>query len=462
VADAGDASGLAEGPPASRGSLVGATVVLGVSGGIAAYKAVELCRRLVDAGAHVVPVLTASATRFVGAATFSALASEPARLEVFGEDLPIPHTELGRRADLVLVAPATARVIGSYAAGISSDLLVATLLATRAPVLICPAMHTEMWEHAAVQENLATLRRRGVHVLEPESGHLAGGDVGAGRLPETAAIIDAASRILAPAGGTTEGAGPLRGRRVLVTAGGTREPIDPVRYLSNRSSGRQGHALAEAAAKLGAEVTLVTTSDLAVAPGIEVVEVETAAEMADAVLARAATSDVVVMAAAVADFRPAEVATTKLRKADGAPEINLVPTEDILAELGRRHRPGQVLVGFAAETDDLAARAAAKLEAKGVDLLVANDVAAENVGFGHETNAVTIFHRGGERTEIPLRSKQDVARAVLCATLPLLPGPAAAGARAFSGAEGHDRNGAAVPASGSDRTVAIEKEEPER
>jgi phosphopantothenoylcysteine decarboxylase/phosphopantothenate--cysteine ligase len=442
-------------------------VVLGVSGGIAAYKAVELCRRLVDAGAHVVPVLTASATRFVGVATFSALASEPARVEVFGDDRAIPHTDLGGRADLVLIAPATARVIGSYAAGISSDLLVATLLATRAPVLVCPAMHTEMWEHAAVQENLATLRRRGVHVLEPGTGHLAGGDLGPGRLPETEVIIEAATRILAAARGAAA-TGPLEGRRVLVTAGGTREPVDPVRFLSNRSSGRQGHALAEVAAELGAEVVLVTTSDIPVAQGIEVIEVETAAEMAEAVLERSSSSDVVVMAAAVADFRPAVVAMTKLHKSDGAPHLDLVPTLDILAELGRRRRPGQVLVGFAAETDEVFDRAVAKLEAKGVDLLVANDVAAEGVGFGHETNAVTIFHRGGTRTEVPLQSKQNVAKAVLCATLPLLSGLPARGlpvpglpARDSTapGADVQDGKSPTAPAPGSRAAVAFDNEE---
>jgi phosphopantothenoylcysteine decarboxylase/phosphopantothenate--cysteine ligase len=396
-----------------------------VSGGIAAYKAVELCRRLVDAGAHVVPVLTENATRFVGEATFSALASEPARLDLFAPDVAIPHTELARRAELVVIAPATARVIGSYAAGISSDLLVATLLATRAPVLVCPAMHTEMWEHAAVRENIAKLRGRGVQVLEPDSGHLAGGDVGAGRLPGTEVIMEAAARILAMT--RARGAGQLSGRKVLVTAGGTREPIDPVRYLSNRSSGRQGHALAEAALELGAQVTLVTSSELGVAPGIEVIEVETAAEMADAVLSRADAADVVVMAAAVADYRPAVVASGKLHKADGVPEIRLVPTLDILAELSTRRRPGQVLVGFAAETDELAERAKAKLEAKDLDLIVANDVAAEGAGFGHETNAVTIFHRGGACTEIPLQSKRNIAEAVLRATLPLLAGVQAPG-----------------------------------
>jgi phosphopantothenoylcysteine decarboxylase/phosphopantothenate--cysteine ligase len=284
-------------------------------------------------------------------------------------------------------------------------------------------MHSEMWEHAAVQENLATLRRRGVHVLAPDKGHLAGGDVGAGRLPATDVIVAEAARILATRDSARD-ALPLSGRRVLVTAGGTREPIDPVRFLSNRSSGRQGHALAEAALALGAEVTLVTTSALPVAPGVEVIAVETASEMADSVLGHAQASDLVVMAAAVADYRPDVVASTKLHKADGAPEIRLVPTLDILAELGRRRRPGQVLVGFAAETDSLAERAAAKLEAKGADLMVANNVGRAGVGFASETNAVTIFSRGGACTEVPLQSKRAVAEVVLRAALALLPVPA--------------------------------------
>src|SRR5437764_1595539 len=230
-------------------------VVLGISGGIAAYKAVEVCRLLVDAGVHVAPVLTADAQRFVGALTFSALASEPARTSLFDSPEPIPHTRLGQEADLILVAPATAKLLGKYAAGISDDLLTATLLATRAPVLVCPAMHTEMWEHAAVQENLATLRRRGVHVVEPETGRLAGGDIGAGRLADPVTIVQAALTLL------DRGRGPLAGRNVLVTAGGTREPIDAVRVVTNRSSGKQGYAVAAAAARLGAHVTLVTTVD---------------------------------------------------------------------------------------------------------------------------------------------------------------------------------------------------------
>ncbi len=402
-------------------------MVLGVSGGIAAYKAIEVCRRLVDSGAHVAPVLTAGALRFVGAATFSALASEPAHTSLFEDASPIPHTRLGQQADLVVVAPATARLIGSYAAGISADLLVATLLATRAPVLVCPAMHTEMWEHPAVQANLEVLRVRGVHVLEPAVGRLAGGDVGAGRLAEPADIVAAAARIVSAAHGAASGtaghratarstADGLAGRRVLVTAGGTREPIDPVRFIANRSSGKQGYALAAAARGRGAEVTLVTTVQLAAPEGAEVVEVETAAEMAEAVLSRAKEQDLIVMAAAVADFRPSVRAAAKLRKADGVPEIELEPTLDILAELGRQRQPGQVLVGFAAETESVVERAAEKLRSKGADLVVGNDVGAEGVGFSWDTNAVSIVTAEG-RTDVPLSSKRAVAEAVLDAAL---------------------------------------------
>jgi len=412
-----------------------------VSGGIAAYKAIEICRRLVEAGAHVSPVLTDGALRFVGAVTFSALASEPAHTSLFEDADPIPHVTLGRRADLVVVAPATARLIGAYAAGISSDLLVATLIATAAPVLVCPAMHTEMWEHPAVQENIATLRRRGVHVLEPASGRLAGGDSGTGRLPEPSEIVVEAARVMSlPAksgptraadgatarfGGAAEPATAgqldesdrsnrrdLAGVRLLVTAGGTREPIDPVRFIGNRSSGKQGHALAAAARDRGADVTLVTTVG-ATAPAVgRRIEVETAAGMAEAVLGIAGDQDVIIMAAAVADFRPVTVASSKLRKSAGVPRVELEPTTDILAELGRKRRDGQVLVGFAAETDDVTGRAAGKLRSKGADLVVANDVGAEGVGFSHETNAVTIVTKDGE-TIVPLASKRAIADAVL-------------------------------------------------
>jgi phosphopantothenoylcysteine decarboxylase/phosphopantothenate--cysteine ligase len=387
--------------------LEGRRIVLGVSGGIAAYKAIDVCRRLVDGGAHVVPVMTRGATRFVGEATFSALASERAHTSLFHDDDPIPHTRLGQSADAVVVAPATARVIGSYAAGISSDLLTATLLAVRAgaPVVLAPAMHTEMWEHPAVQDNLATLARRGVTIVPPEEGRLAGGDIGKGRLAAPVTIVEAVEAAL--------GAGrDLSGLHVLVTAGGTREPIDPVRFVGNRSSGKQGHALAAEAAARGAKVTLVSTVDLPVPPHTDVLRVETAAEMEEAVHAAEASADVVVMAAAVADFRPARVAALKLKKQAGVPEITLEPTPDILAGLGARKRPGQTIVGFAAETDEVRKNAAAKLAAKGIDLIVANDVTALGAGFEHDTNQVVIMDADGTEREVPLADKRAIARAV--------------------------------------------------
>jgi phosphopantothenoylcysteine decarboxylase/phosphopantothenate--cysteine ligase len=390
--------------------IVGRRIVLGVSGGIAAYKAIEVCRRLVDAGAHVVPVMTRGATRFVGETTFSALASEPVHTSLFTDRDPIPHTRLGQSADLVVVVPATARVIGAYAAGISSDLLTATLLATEAPVVVCPAMHTEMWRHPAVQENIATLARRGVHIVPPEEGRLAGGDVGAGRLAAPEVVVAAIERVLSSAR-------DMAGLHVLVTAGGTREPIDPVRFIGNRSSGKQGHALAVEAAARGAKVTLVTTVGLPVPPGADVVRVETAAEMADAVGAVAPAADVVVMAAAVADFRPVRVSGHKIKKAGGPPEVVLERTADILAGLGARKPPGQTLVGFAAETDDVRQNAANKLVEKGADLIVANDVTAAGAGFEHDTNRVVILKAEGTEREVPLADKRAVARAVLDAVL---------------------------------------------
>jgi phosphopantothenoylcysteine decarboxylase / phosphopantothenate---cysteine ligase len=387
--------------------LEGRRIVLGVSGGIAAYKAIDVCRRLVERGAYVIPVLTRGATRFVGEATFSALASERAHTSLFHDDDPIPHTRLGQSADAVVVAPATARLIGSYAAGISSDLLTATLLAVRegSPVVVAPAMHTEMWEHPAVQDNLATLARRGVSIVPPEEGRLAGGDIGKGRLAAPETIVEAVEAALGPGR-------DLAGLHVLVTAGGTREPIDPVRYVGNRSSGKQGHALAAEAAARGAKVTLVSTVDLPVPPQADVVRVETAAEMEDAVHAAEASADVVVMAAAVADFRPARVAARKLKKQAGVPEISLEPTPDILAGLGTRKRPGQTIVGFAAETDEVRQNAAAKLAAKGIDLIVANDVTAPGAGFEHDTNHVVIMDADGTEREVPLADKRAIARAV--------------------------------------------------
>ncbi len=387
-------------------------VVLGVCGGIAAYKAVEVCRRLVDAGLHVTPVLTEDATRFVGAVTFSALASEPAQQSLWDESSPIPHTKLGQGADLVVVVPATAHTIARYAAGLSDDLLTATLLATRAPVIVCPAMHTEMWEHPSVRDNLATLERRGVEIVPPEIGRLAGGDSGQGRLAEPGVIVQ---RVLERLGRARRR--DLLGATVVVSAGGTREPLDPVRFITNRSSGKQGHAIAVAAARRGANVTLVTSSPLELPPDVSAavtrIDVETAADMEQAVGASAEGADVVVMAAAVADFRPKLTAGAKLSKEDGVPELVLEPTPDILAGLAARRRPDQVLVGFAAETHDALERGRRKLERKGVDLVVVNDVSAPGAGFDHDTNAVAILDADGSTTEIPLTSKDAVANAVL-------------------------------------------------
>jgi phosphopantothenoylcysteine decarboxylase/phosphopantothenate--cysteine ligase len=389
----------------SSAPLAGKTIVLGVCGGIAAYKAVEVCRRLVDLGAHVAPVMTDGAERFVGRTTFSALASQPVQTSLWDEESPIPHTRLGQGADLVLVAPATARLLSAYAHGLSHDLLTNVLIATRAPVVVCPAMHTEMWEHQAVQANVRTLRDRGVHVVDPEDGRLAGGDSGKGRLAAPDAIVAEVLSVL--------GRRDLEDVHVVVSAGGTREPIDAVRVIANRSSGKQGYAVAEEARRRGARVTLVTTVDRPAPIGVETVRVETAAQMKTALDGLAASADVVVMAAAVADFRPVACAPGKIKKSGGVPEIVLEPTPDILAGLGAAKRPGQILVGFAAETGDLVAQAQSKLERKNLDLVVANDVSQPGVGFQHDTNAVTFVRPGGELESHPLSDKRDIARALL-------------------------------------------------
>jgi phosphopantothenoylcysteine decarboxylase/phosphopantothenate--cysteine ligase len=327
---------------------------------------------------------------------------------LWDDDHPIPHTHIGQTADVVVVAPATARVIGLYAAGISDDLLTNVLLATRAPVIVCPAMHTEMWEHAAVQDNLRTLAQRGVHIVPPEEGRLAGGDVGTGRLADPSTIVEAVERMF------TEP--DLAGLSVLVTAGGTREPIDPVRFISNRSSGKQGHAIADDAVRRGAKVTLVTTVERPALPGVEIITVQTAAEMEQAVSSRSDACDIVVMAAAVADFRPVSSADRKIKKDSGVPEVVLEPTTDILAMLGARKRPGQTLVGFAAETDDVVANARRKLDRKAADVIVANDVSAPGVGFEHDTNAVTIITSTAVH-RVALSDKRAIARAVLDAVI---------------------------------------------
>ncbi len=385
--------------------LSGKRVVLGVGGGIAAYKSVELLRRLIDLGAYVSPVLTSSALRFVGETTFSALASEPARTSLFDDRDPIPHTHLGQNCDLLLIAPATADLIARCATGLADDLLTTTLIATRAPVIMVAAMHSEMWEHASVQANIATLRSRGVIVLEPEVGRLAGGDFGVGRLASVDQVLAAIEQCLAQSG-------ILKGKKVLVTAGGTREAIDPVRYIGNRSSGKQGIAFAKMASQLGAEVVLVTTVAVDSVPNCQIVMVESASEMMDAVMGAFPSADMVVMAAAVADFRPKRISSTKLKKSFGTPEIVLEPTDDILAELGRKKRPDQIVIGFAAETGDPGAEAARKLEDKNADFIVANNVLEPGSGFSTDTNRVTLVGKDST-TEFEIASKTQVADKVL-------------------------------------------------
>ena len=404
--------------PSATPNSFGPRVVLGVAGGIAAYKSVELLRRLCAAGYHVAPVLTPDATRFVGAVTFSALASEPVRTSLYGDPTtPIPHTYLGQHADLIVVVPATAHLIARYAMGLADDLLTATLLASHAPVLLCPAMHTEMWEQPSVQENLATLRRRGVMVLEPVAGRLAGGDVGTGRLSEPDVIFDLIEKIVHGY------RGPLSGRRVLISAGGTREPIDPVRVITNRSSGRQGYALAEVAHRLGAEVTLLSTVELNLAldvvRGVEVVAVETAAQLHEATMARTDDYDAVIMAAAVADFT-LKPSLEKLKRRDGVPHLQFEPTADIVADLVARRHVDQVIVAFAAESTDVQTNALAKLRAKGVDVLVVNDVSAPGAGFEHRTNEVTIYGRDESATTVSLRSKEAISLTILTRVASLL------------------------------------------
>lgn len=405
----------------STSALAGRRIVLGVTGGIAAYKAAAVARRLVNAGAEVDVLLTQAARHFVGAATFEGLTGRPVRSEVWDEVAAGTHVALGRAADAVLVYPATANTIARLAAGLADDLLTNALLVTRAPVLLAPAMHTEMLEHPATQANLATLRARGVAVIGPAVGALMGGDLGAGRVVEPE---DAVARLT----GLLVDAGALGGRRVLVTAGGTREPVDAVRYLGNRSSGRMGFALAQVAAERGAQVQLVAApTELATPAGVTRHDVTTArqlhARVLELVADASAPPDVVIKAAAVADFRPAEVAGRKLKKEHGPPEIRLVANPDVLAELGAMARTAErfpLLVGFAAETDDVEANGRAKLAAKGADLLVVNDVGAADAGFEVATNRVVILHRGGGRTEVALASKRSVAGRILDVVAELL------------------------------------------
>ncbi|MFF9171540.1 MULTISPECIES: bifunctional phosphopantothenoylcysteine decarboxylase/phosphopantothenate--cysteine ligase CoaBC [unclassified Streptomyces] len=387
-------------------------VVLGVSGGIAAYKACELLRRFTESGHDVLVVPTASALHFVGAATWSALSGNPVSTEVWDAVHEVPHVRIGQQADLVVVAPATADMLAKAAHGLADDLLTNTLLTARCPVVFAPAMHTEMWEHPATQENVATLRRRGAVVVEPAVGRLTGVDTGKGRLPDPAEIFEVCRRVLAR--GVREP--DLAGRHVVVSAGGTREPLDPVRFLGNRSSGKQGYALARTAAARGARVTLVAanTGALPDPAGVDVVPVGTAVQLREAVLKAAADADAVVMAAAVADFRPATYAAGKIKKKDGQePEpIVLVRNPDILAEISAdRARDGQVIVGFAAETDDVLANGRTKLRRKGCDLLVVNEV-GERKTFGSEENEAVVLGADGSETPVPPGPKEALADTV--------------------------------------------------
>ncbi|MFK0283643.1 bifunctional phosphopantothenoylcysteine decarboxylase/phosphopantothenate--cysteine ligase CoaBC [Streptomyces sp. NPDC090499] len=384
-------------------------VVLGVSGGIAAYKACELLRRFTESGHDVRVVPTASALHFVGAATWSALSGNPVSTEVWDHVEEVPHVRIGQHADLVVVAPATADMLAKAAHGLADDLLTNTLLTARCPVVFAPAMHTEMWEHPATQENVATLRRRGAVVIEPAVGRLTGVDTGKGRFPDPAEIFEACRRVLARGAAEPD----LTGRHVVVSAGGTREPLDPVRFLGNRSSGKQGYALARTAAARGARVTLVAanTTGLPDPAGVDVVPVGTAVQLREAVLKAAADADAVVMAAAVADFRPAVYAAGKIKKKDGQePEpIVLVRNPDILAEISAdRARSGQVIVGFAAETDDVLANGRTKLARKGCDLLVVNEV-GERKTFGSEENEAVVLGADGSETPVPRGPKEALA-----------------------------------------------------
>jgi phosphopantothenoylcysteine decarboxylase/phosphopantothenate--cysteine ligase len=390
-------------------------VVLGVSGGIAAYKACELLRRFTESGHDVTVVPTASALEFVGAPTWAALSGKPVATDVWSDVHEVPHVRIGQSADLVVVAPATADLLAKAAHGLADDLLTNTLLTARCPVVLAPAMHTEMWEHPATRANVETLRGRGVIVLEPAEGRLTGTDTGKGRLPEPAEIFEVATGVLARGGAGAD----LAGLKVVVSAGGTREYLDPVRFLGNRSSGLQGYALARAAAARGAHVTLVSANVTLPDPaGVSVVRVETTAQLREAVLAATATADAVVMAAAPADFRPAEVSRDKIKKAaDGsAPPIELAQNPDILAEISHdRARAEAVVVGFAAETGDETGSvldlARAKLARKGCDLLVVNDVSGGAV-FGSEENQAVILGADGTAAEVPRGSKTALSHVI--------------------------------------------------
>jgi phosphopantothenoylcysteine decarboxylase/phosphopantothenate--cysteine ligase len=406
-------SGVAPGSNPGREVLAGARVLLGVSGGIAAYKAAELARELLRAGAQVQPLLTAAGEQMVSRATFAALTGRRVPASVWDDPAAVEHVAMARWGQVLVVAPATAHTLARLAAGLADDLLTNVALAFPGPVVVAPAMHTEMWQHPATRANLELLERRGVLVVPPASGPLTSGDVGPGRLAELADLVAGVVAALAPGQpGDHPGRG-LAGTRLLVSLGGTREPLDPVRYLGNRSSGRMGAAIVTEALARGAEVTAVAAATSVDPPaGARLVRVETAQQLYDAVLAEAAAQDVIVMAAAVADFRPKQVAEGKLKKVQGDPEVVLEVTPDTLAELGRRRRPDQVLVGFAAETGDHLAGARRKLETKHLDLVVLNHVEGARSAFGADDADASLVDATSVE-ELPGASKAAIAARLL-------------------------------------------------
>ncbi|WP_026116705.1 bifunctional phosphopantothenoylcysteine decarboxylase/phosphopantothenate--cysteine ligase CoaBC [Nocardiopsis valliformis] len=397
-------------------------MVLGIGGGIAAYKVCELLRRLTESGHRVRVVPTADALRFVGAPTWAALSGQPVETGVWDEVHEVPHVRIGQSADLVFVAPATANLMAKAAAGLADDLLTNTLLTARCPVVFAPAMHTEMWEHPATQANVATLRSRGAIVLDPAVGRLTGADTGRGRLPDPVELFEAA-RLVLRRGADAEP--DLAGRRVVISAGGTREAIDPVRFLGNHSSGRQGYALARTAAARGADVTLVAANvSLPDPAGIRLVRVGSAVELAEAMEAERGGADALVMTAAVADFRPVTSAASKIKKSGAAPApIELVENPDILAglvESRKKERTGQTIVGFAAETDDVIDNGRTKLARKGCDLLVVNEVGGGKA-FGTDDNKATVLGADGTVVDIPTGPKEDLADRVWDLVIERLP-----------------------------------------
>jgi len=399
-------------PPELRRRRVGVLI----AGGISAYKTADLVSQLVQAGCEVRVAMTAAATRFVGAATFHGLTGYRVETDVWSQaGAPEPHVALGDWAHLLLFCPATANVVAKIAGGHSDDLCTATVLAARCPVVIAPAMNDAMWAKAAVAANVAVLRERGMHVIEPESGRLASGHVGSGRLPGSAAIFEGCREAL-------RSRFDMAGRRVLVSAGGTREPIDPVRFISNYSSGKMGNAVAEAAADRGAEVVLVTTAAPPAHPAIEVIRVETADNMLEALRVQIANADLLVMVAAVADFRPARRSSEKIRRDNlDVLRLDLEKNVDILAALASEPTAKEVYrVGFAAEGDDFEARAEEKLERKSLDAIVGNDITKVGVGFGSEENSGVMIFRGGERVLLERTSKRQMAERILDSILPRL------------------------------------------